>query len=180
MVDKKGLRKEIRARKKAAEPSDMLRQSQEICERVLLHPRWQQATTVLLYHALSDEVDTSLLLQQTDKRILLPVVVGEELELREYDGRLKKGAFGIMEPKGESNALLVGGKDGGEALAIVPGMAFDTVGHRLGRGKGYYDRLFASLPSANVYKIGICYDFQLLEEVPAETHDIVMDEVISG
>lgn len=156
----------------------MLRQSQEICERVLLHPRWQQATTVLLYHALSDEVDTSLLLQQTDKRILLPVVVGEELELREYDGRLEKGAYGIMEPKGESNALLDGNK--AEALAIVPGMAFDMAGHRLGRGKGYYDRLFASLPSTDVYKIGICYDFQLLEEVPAETHDIVMDEVISG
>lgn len=61
-------------------------------------------------------------------------------------------------------------------VAIVPGMAFDREGHRLGRGKGYYDRFLAQLP--HIYKIGICFPFQLVDKVPADVHDILMDEVI--
>ena len=61
-------------------------------------------------------------------------------------------------------------------VAIVPGMAFDQQGHRLGRGKGYYDRFLQSLPS--VKKIGVCFDFQKVESVPAEAHDVVVDIVV--
>ena len=61
-------------------------------------------------------------------------------------------------------------------VAIIPGMAFDAGGNRLGRGKGYYDRLLARIP--DVYKIGICFDFQKVESVPADINDIKMDEVI--
>jgi len=61
-------------------------------------------------------------------------------------------------------------------LAIIPGMAFDSAGHRLGRGKGYYDRLLPNLKTAKL--TGICFPFQLLEEVPAEAHDISVCKVI--
>ena len=61
-------------------------------------------------------------------------------------------------------------------LALVPGMAFDAAGHRLGRGKGYYDRFLGEHP--HIYKIGVCFPFQRVAEVPSEAHDVVMDEVI--
>jgi 5-formyltetrahydrofolate cyclo-ligase len=63
-------------------------------------------------------------------------------------------------------------------VAVVPGMVFDAQGHRLGRGKGYYDRFLAKLPG--VYKIGLCFSWQMVDEVPSEANDITMDEVMRG
>jgi 5-formyltetrahydrofolate cyclo-ligase len=96
------------------------------------------------------------------------------MELHRYTGRadLQRGAFNIMEPTG----ALFTDYDAIE-VAIVPGMAFDAEGHRLGRGKGYYDRFLAKIPHA--YKIGLCFSWQLIDEVPHDTNDIMMDEVIS-
>ena len=96
------------------------------------------------------------------------------MELRRYSGPadLQRGAFGIFEPTGELftdyNTIDV---------AIIPGMAFDAKGHRLGRGKGYYDRFLAKL-SPSTYKIGLCFSWQLVDYVPTDEHDIPMDEVI--
>lgn len=130
----------------------------------------------MLYHSLKDEVDTHAFIRKWSrkKRILLPVVVGDDLELRIYTGPddMAIGAYGIDEPTGELFT---------DYAAIdfiaVPGVAFDRSGNRLGRGKGYYDRLLPRIPSA--YKAGICFPFQLVEEVPAEAFDIRMDEVIT-
>lgn len=63
-------------------------------------------------------------------------------------------------------------------LAFIPGMAFDNELHRLGRGKGYYDRLLAHPAFSLIHKIGVCYDFQLLPQVPSEPHDCNVDELI--
>ena len=95
------------------------------------------------------------------------------MELRLFTGEadLRPGAFGIMEPVGQ----LVTDYDHID-LAVVPGMAFDACGHRLGRGKGYYDRLLPRL--SHCYKIGICFDFQKVPSVPTEPTDIAMDEVL--
>lgn len=103
-----------------------------------------------------------------------PRITGDELELKVYEGAeyLQQNSYGIDEPVGESfsdySAI---------DLAIVPGVAFDAQGHRLGRGKGYYDRL---LPQLSAYKIGICFPFQLVDDVPTDPFDIAMDEVIYG
>lgn len=130
----------------------------------------------MLYHSLKDEVDTHALIRKWSrkKRILLPVVVGDDLELRIYTGSedMTIGAYGIEEPTGE----LFTDYAAIEFIA-VPGVAFDRSGNRLGRGKGYYDRLLPRIPSA--YKAGICFPYQLVEEVPAEAFDIRMDEVIT-
>lgn len=106
---------------------------------------------------------------------MLPVVVGDELELRIYTGPedMKTGAYGIEEPIGETFTDYAA-----IDFIVVPGVAFDRKGNRLGRGKGYYDRLLPRIPSA--FKAGICFPFQLVEEVPAEPFDICMDIVISG
>lgn len=197
-MTKQELRRLIRERKALCPVEERLRLSEDICRKVMQHPRWQESHTVLLYHALPDEVDTSLLLNsvlenkqsasQTSKPlplterngggggegplILLPVVVGDDLELRIFDGSTAEGAFHIQEPTGQLFTDYAS-----IDLAIIPGMAFDQAGHRLGRGKGYYDRLLPRL--AHAYRLGICFPFQMLDSVPTEEHDIPMNEVIS-
>lgn len=139
------------------------------------HPHFQKAKTVLLYHSLPDEVNTHAFIERwsLQKQLLLPVVKGDELELRFYkpSDELKVGSYHIMEPEGDKLT------DYSQIdLAVIPGVAFDAQGHRLGRGKGYYDRL---LPQLNCFKIGICFPFQIVEEVPTDIYDVKMDEVIS-
>ena len=173
---KKELRTFIRALKSQY---DLASLSAVICNKVLALASWQEAGTVLLYYPLPDEVDVRPLIKaafESGKRVLLPVVKDEDLELRLYEGEtsLKKGAFGIMEPTGEMFAE----ENYSEIqLALIPGMAFDRAGHRLGRGKGYYDRLLPKLKEAKL--TGICFPFQLLDDVPAEPHDIPVQVVIT-
>ena len=129
---------------------------------------------ILAYWPLPDEVDIRPFIDQLvaeGKTVLLPKVTGDEtMELRRYTSRadLQEGAFHIMEPIGEVF-------DDYEKIdvALVPGMAFDAAGHRLGRGKGYYDRFLSAHP--HLYKIGICFPFQRVAEVPSESHDVLMD-----
>ena len=172
-MTKPELRRLIRERKALCPMEERQRLSALLCQQVLQHPRWQEACTILLYHALPDEVDTSLLLGSTGKSLVLPVVVGDNLELRVFDGSTCEGAFHIQEPTGRlfTDYDSIG-------LAVIPGMAFDPQGHRLGRGKGYYDRLLPHLTHA--YRLGLCFPFQLLDSVPAEEHDITMHEVMAG
>ena len=178
MVTKAELRSRVRDLKKAAAREDMEAQSLAVCHRVMRLPRWREARTVLLYHALPDEVDTQRLLEaalREGKTVLLPVVVGDELELRCYEGTLCEGAFHILEPTSSSPLF---DRYADIDLALIPGMGFDDRGHRLGRGRGYYDKLLSHCQG--VYKVGICFGFQRCGEVPFEPHDILMDEVISG
>ena len=176
--EKSLLRQYIRTQKKEYTAVQLAVMSTEITNRVLALASWQEAGTLLLYYPLADEVDIRPLIKEayeSGKKVLLPVVKGEELELRLYQGEssLREGAFGIMEPAGplfpEENYSEI-------QLAIIPGMAFDRVGHRLGRGKGYYDRLLPKLPSTELK--GICFPFQLVDHVPADIHDIAVNEVI--
>jgi 5-formyltetrahydrofolate cyclo-ligase len=89
-----------------------------------------------------------------------------------YRGRVAQGAYGIMEP------LACGAVEPCEIdVMVVPGVVFARNGERMGRGKGYYDR-YMSLPGFRAYKIGVCYSQQLVDFIPCEPHDIVMDEVI--
>lgn len=183
-MTKQELRKLIRERKALCTMEERTKLSEEICRKVMATPAWQDARTVLLYHALPDEVNTLSILRARGKSLaqdkaitqgktlLLPVVVGDDLELHIFDGSTAEGAFHIQEPTGQLFTDYPS-----IDLAIIPGMAFDREGHRLGRGKGYYDRLLPRLTHA--YRLGICFPFQLLDSVPTEEHDIKMDAVIS-
>ena len=176
---KQTLRALIRAQKKLYTAALLAAMSEDICLRVLASAWWQEASTLLLYYPLPDEVDVCPLISEAHERgarVLLPVVVGDELELRLYEGEssLREGAFGIKEPTGD---LFPFGQYDEIELAVVPGMAFDRGGHRLGRGKGYYDRLLPRLPNAR--RIGICFPFQLLDAVPSDVHDVPMKSVMA-
>lgn len=169
------LRQLIRERKRQFTPQQLEELSLAVSSLMKL-PRIQQAKTIMLYHPLPDEVSTLPLLEQWhDKTLLLPRVIDDEhMELRRYSGPadLQQGAFGIMEPCGE---LFTDYQQ--IDVAIVPGMAFDDQGNRLGRGRGYYDRFLSRVPY--IYKIGLCFRFQLVDELPNSENDIRMDLVIS-
>ena len=176
---KQELRKEIRQRKRQISTEQLALMSCEITSWLLSHPRVKAAKTILMYCSLPDEVDTHDLLDRLvvmGKTVLLPVVIGEsEMQLRIYHSTsaLKAGAYNIMEPSGEVFTSL---QD--IDVAIVPGMAFDANGNRLGRGKGYYDRFLPLIPHS--YKIGVCFPFQFINAVPTTPFDVQMDEVIHG
>lgn len=167
----------MRERKTETAVSARLDLSGPILRTLASHPKFIEAKTVLLYHSLPDEVDTRDFIRYwaTRKRILLPVVEGDELVLKVFhtDTPLNEGAFGILEPQGDNYTDFLS-----IDLAIIPGVAFDNKCNRLGRGKGYYDRLLKRMPHEKIYKIGLCFDFQKVEKIPCEPHDIAMDEVI--
>ncbi|MDD7250641.1 MAG: 5-formyltetrahydrofolate cyclo-ligase [Prevotellaceae bacterium] len=152
--------------------------SARLMSRLEEMPMFRQAKSVLLYHPLPDEVDTRILLEhwRDSKRLLLPRVCGDELTVHPYLGpsSLCSGAYHIMEPTTPALTSL-----GDVDIAIIPGMAFDKAGHRLGRGRGYYDHLLSSPDMAHTYKIGLCFPFQLLDKVEAEAHDVLMNEILS-
>ncbi len=177
-MDKSELRKHIRGLKAEHEAQELDRLSRLVVDAVRRSDQWQRASVVALYHPLPDEVDTRPLIDEALQRgatVLLPQVVGDDLVLRRYTGRdsLQKGAFGILEPCGPpcDNEQDV-------ELIIVPGMAFTTDGRRLGRGRGYYDRLLPRLSGA--WRMGICWPFQIVDDIPTYEHDIRMDEVVTG
>lgn len=149
-----------------------------------LSPRLAEARTILAYYSLPDEVNTHQLIDDLladGKTVLLPTVIGEGLmEWHVYSSKseLKNGAFGIGESAGElySGFSKYTSPSEKQMIALVPGVAFDAVGRRLGRGKGYYDRFLAAHP--HIYKIGVCFDFQRVMEVPVDEQDVPVDEVI--
>ena len=149
-----------------------------------LRPRLAEARTILAYYSLPDEVNTHQLIDDLladGKTVLLPTVIGEGLmEWHVYSSKseLKNGAFGIGESAGElySGFSKYTSPSEKQMIALVPGVAFDAVGRRLGRGKGYYDRFLAAHP--HIYKIGVCFDFQRVTEVPVDEQDVPVDEVI--
>lgn len=177
MDEKKALRIEIRQLKRACPLEERRRKSLSVWEAVERDEVFLQAETVLAYWSMDDEVYTHDFVNKWagSKTLLLPCVKGDELELRYFDGeeRLQPGeGYAIPEPVGELFT------DWGKIdLILVPGVAFDKSGNRLGRGKGYYDKV---LKQTGAYKLGVCFDFQLVERVPVEPHDVKMDRVVAS
>ena len=178
-IEKSEVRKQIRELKRAVSPEEKLRRSETIMRQVETLPEFQEAHVVLLYWSMADEVQTHNFVNRwyKDKVLLLPCVDGDDLRLRQYTGpecMVAGEQFGIGEP----DASLPEYTDLDRVeMIIVPGVAFDRTGNRMGRGRGFYDRLLKSTPHA--MKIGVAYDFQMLNEIPVEPHDVKMDQVIS-
>ncbi len=136
------------------------------------------ARTVALFCSLPDEVPTGEMLNRWlgKKRLALPIVEGNEMTFREYTGEdcLCTGAFGISTPGSEA---VIPPEE--IDLMLIPGVAFDPAGRRLGRGKGFYDRYLAQPAAAHIYKVGLCLPHGMVARVPAEAHDIKMNRVIT-
>ncbi len=178
MIDlkKKEIRKQIKELKKDFSFEDKNARSKIIFERIELLPEFVHEKTIMAYWSMDDEVNTHefILKWNRKKQIVLPSVKGDELELREFMGihDMSIGSdFGISEPNKfftDSFNII--------DFIIVPGVAFDNMNYRLGRGKAYYDIL---LKGSKAFKCGICFNFQLIDSVPTNDFDIKMDLVIS-
>ncbi len=167
----------MRELKRAVTPEEKLRRSETVMRGVEASPEFQLARVVLLYWSMADEVQTHAFVERwyKEKTLLLPCVDGDDLRLRQYTGpecMVAGEQFGIGEPTGEEWTDL----DAVE-LIVVPGVAFDRQNNRMGRGRGFYDRLLKSTP--NAVKVGVAYDFQILDSIPVEPHDVKMDRVIT-
>lgn len=173
-IDKASLRRQMRQAKAALTPEQKCAESDAVWQHVEATPAFAEAQHILLYHSLPDELSTHLVIDrwvELGKTIYLPVVIGDDLVVRRYTREaMQQGEFNIMEPTGsdvDTDVL---------QLIIVPGVAFDAAGNRLGRGKGYYDRL---LSRTKATCIGVCYNCQLQPAIPAEAHDKIMHYIIT-
>lgn len=172
---KQVFRKNIREQKKLVSPEEKLKKSHIIFSELEKRQYFSDAKNIMCYWSMPDEVQTIdfIIRNMHLKHFFLPVVRGEYLEIRHFEGpeKMTSGeAFNISEPSGKILDDL-----SSIDLIIVPGIAFDKKMNRLGRGKAYYDSL---LPRMRGIKVGVCFDFQFFDEVPATDHDIPMDEVI--
>lgn len=182
MESKSEIRKRIRAAMKAAASTvscceSIAYDAKVIWEAAESLPEFESAGTILLYCALPDEVPTAEFIKRWTgkKRIVVPLVVGETLSLKEYDpAKMHPGYAGILEPDPDAEEVdpeMI-------EMAFIPGVAFDRSGNRLGRGKGFYDRL---LPALKCPLAGVCRDFQVVEEgIPADPWDRSVDMVVTN
>lgn len=173
-MDKKELRKKIKAMKAMLLESEKLDEADRVFGRLEQTAAFLMAEHILMYHSLPDELPTHKFLKKWagKKNFYLPRVNGVNLEILPFEeSRLELGAFHIEEPTGTN----VVDSDSIE-LIVVPGVAYDRKGNRLGRGKGFYDRL---LSTTKATKIGVGFEFQIVEEIPLEPHDVPVDIIIS-
>ena len=175
MLDKRELRRWVRARLAQMDTVEIAERSAAICEDISKNIAVSGATVVALFSPLGDEPQLWPLVQSLASRlsVALPRVEGDIMSFYSYNKeKMAVGAFGINEPQG---ALLVSPDE--IDVIIVPGVAFTKKGARMGRGKGFYDK-YLSQDGVRALKIGVCYSEQLVDEIPIEPHDVTMDVVI--
>ncbi|NOU61009.1 5-formyltetrahydrofolate cyclo-ligase [Marinifilum caeruleilacunae] len=172
---KRIIRKEIKLLKQDYSMQQRKEMSIPILEKLEELPEFKLAKTVMLYWSMKDEVFSHEFVCKwaKEKKVILPCVKGQTLDLkvfRDVDSLVDGENYGIPEPDGP-----VFMAEDEIDLILIPGVAFDKENNRMGRGKAYYDRLLQSL---SAFKVGICFDFQVLDQVPIDQHDIKMDHVV--
>ena len=175
-MDKKALRAEIRAKKRALTEEQIDRASAELCRRMAEHPAYREASSLYGYLSYNQEVRTRAILEQAQrdgKRVAVPKVFGDTMKFLWLDDldAVSLGYCNIPEPT----------EDGPEAndehaLVLMPGLAFDPQGHRIGYGGGFYDRFLAKEPDHPT--VALCYEFQMLEKLETEEFDVPVDQVL--
>lgn len=182
---KAAIREQARANRVAQPDKDEL--SRVICEKFVSLPEYAAARTVMFYVDARSEVRTRHALPAalaSGKRIVVPYCANNELELFHLTSldELAVGMYRILEPKDELRGLPERRVGVGELdLIMVPGVAFDRRGARMGNGAGYYDRLLARVRRArpDVPLVAVAFECQLFPEIPTQPHDIFMDRIIT-
>lgn len=182
VIDKQALREQAHANRRAQPNKEEL--SGRICEQFLALPEYQAARTVMFYVDVRTEVRTREFLPAAltyGKRLIVPYCVEGELELFHLEDmeELTVGMYRILEPKPELRGLPEKSVDVAEVdLIMVPGVAFDRRGARMGHGKGYYDKLLEhARPDTPL--VALAFECQLFDEIPTAAHDVFMDKIIT-
>jgi 5-formyltetrahydrofolate cyclo-ligase len=179
--EKIALRELMRARLAEQGAADVRAKSAAIWERLSILKEFTTTARLLVYVSTGNEVDTQGLIRQLlamGRQVCVPRFEPATehyaaSELQDFDAELTTGKYGILEPKpGVIRPVALDQID----ATLVPGLAFDETGNRLGRGSGHFDRL---LGRTSGVKIALAFDFQILDEVPAEAHDAHMDFIVT-
>ena len=176
---KKKMKSEMLTKRRSHHCELIEKKSAAIMERLFGLPEFAKAKTVLFYASKKDEVQTFGMIQRAldiGKKVALPITVveGKNLVLSEIRNlkRLDEGAFDVLEPM---DYAPVAPEE--VDLVIVPGVAFDVRGDRLGHGMGYYDKLLKQMPDALF--VGLAFEFQMVEDIPEEEHDVSVHKVVT-
>lgn len=174
-MKKDDIRRTVRARKSLLTENEKTEAAQSVFDRLEQMAAFMMADRILMYHSLPDELSTRDFLGKWSgrKHFFLPRVNGVNLDILPYEQtRLHLGAFEIEEPDGNDLTDIADIE-----LIIVPAVAYDRHGNRVGRGKGYYDRMLAG---SRATKVGVGYDFQLIDDaIDTDSHDVPVDIVIT-
>ena len=175
-MDKKELRRSIRERKRAMTEEEIVSRSQMLGLLFIQSEAYKNAKTIYGYLPYNQEVRTVPMLEKAlrdGKRVAVPKCYGDEMKFIYMDdlSRVEKGYANIPEPIADGPVA-----DDETALVLMPGLAFDPQGHRIGYGGGFYDKFLSKEP--NHPTLALCYEFQMLPELKTEEHDIPVDTVL--
>ena len=175
-MNKKELRRTIRERKRSMTEAEIREKSEALAKLFLDSTEYRSARSIYGYLPYNQEVRTVPMLEQAlldGKRVAVPKCYGEEMRFIWMDdlSKVEKGYAGIPEPVADGPVA-----DDETALVLMPGMAFDREGHRIGYGGGFYDKFLAR--EQNHPKLALCYDFQMVDHLETEEFDIPVDKVL--
>ena len=175
-MDKKQLRQMIRDKKRAMTVDQIQEKSTRLGELFFETEQYRNAKTIYGYLPYNQEVRTVFMLERAladGKKVAVPKVYGDEMRFLYVQdlSAMEKSGFGIPEPVADGPVA-----DDPTALVLMPGLAFDSKGHRIGYGGGFYDR-FLEQETAHP-TVALCYDFQMLPQLDTEEHDIPVDQVL--
>lgn len=175
-MNKQELRKAIRARKRAMTEEEIERRSRSLCQKFLESDAYRACRTLYGYLPYNQEVRTLPILAQAladGKQVAVPKVYGDDMKFIVLADltQVSKGYAGIPEPIADAPVA-----EDETALVLMPGLAFDPQGHRIGYGGGFYDKFLSREP--NHPTLALCYEFQMLPKLDTEEHDIPVDTVL--
>ena len=177
-MDKKALRREIGEKKRALTASEIERRSHILAEKLFETARYRDCKSLYAYLSFNQEVRTEPIIRRAwadGKRVAVPKVMGKEMAfiwIDSFENLAPQGAYQIVEPIGDGPVA-----DDAAALVLMPGLAFDPEGHRVGYGGGYYDRFLEREPDHPL--VALCYDFQMYAHLDTDPHDVPVDLVIT-
>ena len=170
------LRQKLLNERKQLGEKELLEKSSKIESKLFSMPEFKTAKTVMFYVSFNTEVFTHNMIREAlkEKKVIVPKVREKQIvlyEINNFEEIDQKDKFGILQP---SKGRMAKKEEIG--LIIVPGVGFDKNGHRLGYGYGYYDRFLENL---KIPTIGLAFDFQIVDKLPAYGHDVKMGKVIT-
>lgn len=175
-MDKKELRRQIREKKRLMTETQIVDASERLGQLLADTVQYQQSKTIYGYLPYNQEVRTVPMLERAlkdGKQVAVPKIYGEDMKFIYLTdlSQVEKNSYGIPEPVADAPVA-----EDPTALVLMPGMAFTKHGDRMGYGGGFYDKFLAAEP--NHPTVALCYDFQVVEEIPTEEYDIPVDLVL--
>ena len=174
---KNQLRESILEKRNSLPKEEISEKSRQIEDNLFNLNQFKKSKIVMFFVSFNAEVNTHNMIKKSlqNKTVAVPKVVQHEIEpsmILDLDSLVSSGKFGILEP---IEVMKIAYKN--IDLVLVPGVAFDKAGHRIGYGFGYYDKFLKKVPKA--VKIGLCFDFQVVNEIPHEEHDVSVDFIVT-